>query len=97
MVYGAMRSKSKSMQHRGATSCDDIPLESQMILWSSVSSTTIKQIGYEPSVKYVHIRFKTGDKPLTYFDVPEEVYRDFLSAQSKSTYYKKNIDGKFAC
>jgi hypothetical protein len=68
-----------------------------VILWTSVSSITIKQIGYEPSASRMHIRFKRGDTPHIHCKVPENIYRDFLTSRSKGTYYSQYIEGKYPC
>jgi hypothetical protein len=74
-----------------------IPLGDPMILWTSVSSTTIKQIGYEPSANRMYIRFKRGDMPNTYCNVPEKIYRDFLTSTSKGSYYSQYIKDRYSC
>ena len=68
-----------------------------MILWTSVTSVTIKQIGYEPAEKRMHIRFKRGDTPDIYCNVPEKIYRGFLMAESKGTYYRQYIRDRYPC
>ena len=68
-----------------------------MILWSSVSSSAIKQSGYEPSVNRLHIRFKRGEREYSYCHVPEEIYRAFLISHSKGAYYTQYIKGKYPC
>tara|TARA_B110000971_G_scaffold221826_2_gene270825 strand:- start:2721 stop:2954 length:234 start_codon:yes stop_codon:yes gene_type:complete len=74
-----------------------IALEKPVILWTSVNSIEIKKLGYEREDKRLHIAFKRGDIPQEHCNVPEKIYRDFLTSQSKGTYYKQYIEGKYQC
>jgi KTSC domain len=55
-----------------------------------VSSTAIASVGYEPAMLTLEIEFHSGSV-YRYFDVPEPVYRAFMAADSKGTYFAEAI------
>lgn len=55
-----------------------------------VDSSNIEAIGYDPSTKELHVQFlKSG--LYVYPDVPQEVFDEFLNADSKGSYFNRNI------
>lgn len=58
----------------------------------SVSSSDIASIGYEDGT--LHIRFHSGGL-YAYFDVPEFLYVELLSASSKGRYFHSHIKGRY--
>jgi len=59
---------------------------------TSVLSSNIASIGYEAGT--LEVEFKSGSD-YQYFDVPEHVYRSFLVAPSKGTYFAEHIKGQY--
>ena len=58
----------------------------------SVASSDIASIGYENGT--LHIRFHSGGL-YAYFDVPEYLYVELMSAASKGRYFHAHIRGRY--
>lgn len=58
----------------------------------AVRSSAIRAIGYDGST--LSVEFHDGDI-YDHPDVPESVYRDFMNASSKGTYYNRYIRGRY--
>lgn len=61
-----------------------------MIEREDVDSTNIVSIGYDGDVEVLEVEFK-GDKVYQYHDVPESVYIDLMSSQSKGGFFHEMI------
>ena len=59
-----------------------------------VDSSAIYKIGYNFSQKILHIEF-TNRKIYVYYDVPQNVYKEFKKAPSKGRYFNSNIKGYY--
>ncbi len=59
-----------------------------------VQSSSLQTVGYDKKTKALEIEFKNGGV-YQYFDVPESVYLALIGADSKGTYFQKNIRGRF--
>lgn len=59
-----------------------------------VTSSNIESIGYEDKKNLLEVIFKSRAVYL-YSNVPETVFKEFLSSQSKGTYFQKNIKDKY--
>ena len=57
-----------------------------------VSSSNLSAIGYDRGT--MHIRFNSGGT-YAYYDVPEDVYRDLMNADSKGRYFNYHIKGQY--
>jgi hypothetical protein len=57
----------------------------------SVSSSTVRSIGYENGV--LEVIFKNG--LIFQWDVPESIYREFMSAPSKGTFVHSRLKGRY--
>lgn len=62
----------------------------------SVSSSNIASVGYNPTEKILEIEFNHGGI-YQYFDVPQEVYDDLISASSHGKYFRANIMNCYEC
>lgn len=51
-----------------------------------VTSTTMTSVGYDPETRILAIEF-TGGEIYQYLEVPEEMFRDLLAAESKGRYF----------
>jgi hypothetical protein len=60
----------------------------------SVVSSVIDEIGYNASSRTLEVLFKSGAIYLYYF-VPQEQYDALLAADSKGTYFNKQIKGVY--
>lgn len=65
-----------------------------MINLIKVKSTNIDRIGYDKDNKTLYVLFK-GQATYTYQDVPEDIYNEFLKAESIGKFFHTNINKKF--
>lgn len=56
----------------------------------SVQSTNITSIGYDPETNTLEVEFK-DHHIYQYYSVPEELYKQLLTAHSKGRYLNENI------
>jgi hypothetical protein len=59
-----------------------------------VTSSNIEEIGYTPETKVLEVLFKAGGT-YKYYDVPQEVYDDFVKAESVGKYFQANVKGVY--
>lgn len=57
-----------------------------------VSSSQIKQIGYDDITKKLRVFFNTGGI-YDYYEVPETIWESFKNADSKGIFFSTNIKG----
>src|SRR5205809_1714647 len=60
-----------------------------------VQSTAIAKVGYSKRRHILEIEFANG-AVYRYLDVPPSVYRDLMSAESRTQFYDFNIKGKYS-
>lgn len=60
-----------------------------------VSSTSIQSIGYEPETSTLEIEFQSGEV-YDYFDVPLQIYADFMKSDSHGQFFLRNIRDQYA-
>ena len=68
-----------------------------MIQWVSVSSTAIRQVGYNSSVNRMYIDFNDSDPYYTYCGVSESLFQQFVSSSSAGRFYHQNIKDQYNC
>ena len=59
-----------------------------------VDSTAIATIGYSKKLRVIEIEFVNG-AIYRYFEVPSSLYRELITAKSKTRFYDKNIRGRY--
>ncbi len=59
---------------------------------TSVTSSNLSAVGYDKSTQIMHIRFNSG-RLYAYYDVPENVYCELMSASSHGSYFNSVIKG----
>ena len=59
-----------------------------------VTSSNIASIGYDDSSETLEIEFKNGGI-YQYFDVPQRIYNEIMSASSHGEYLAQNIKGHY--
>jgi hypothetical protein len=59
-----------------------------------VESSVIGEIGYDASSQMLEVFFRSGAVYLYYF-VPQGAYDDFVAADSKGSYFNKQIKGVY--
>jgi hypothetical protein len=51
-----------------------------------VDSTSIVSIGYDGRKRELEVEFRESGAVYLYFEVPAEIHREFMAAESKGTY-----------
>ena len=62
---------------------------------TQVESTLIKEVGYNPATQILTVTFVNQEGVYEYQKVPEAVYKELMAAESKGSFFAKNIKGKF--
>lgn len=62
----------------------------------SVSSSAIRSVGYDSATGTLEVQF-TSFTVYRYCNVPESVYRGFINASSKGTYFNRYIKDNYSC
>ena len=62
--------------------------------WHTISSSTLERVAYDRSSMTLTIEFKSG-MTYQYFDVPEHVFNELLSAGSAGQYLAQNIKSSY--
>lgn len=65
-----------------------------MMVMHEVSSSNISRVGYDSDTQTLQVEFKDG-AVYQYFDVPENVFQDLLTAGSAGSYLHQNIKGAY--
>lgn len=60
----------------------------------SVRSSNIRSVGFDASSSTLEVEFESGSV-YQYFDVPKDVYEDFMNASSLGKFSQKDIKGKY--
>ena len=68
--------------------------EKQMPMFS-VTSTNIKEIGYDASSRTLRVKFENAS--YDYDSVPPELFKELLSAKSVGGFFFAKVKGKFGC
>ena len=61
-----------------------------------VDSTCFSRVGYDRDKQILAVEFITTGL-YYYYDVPEEVYKEFRKADSLGGWYNRNIKGEYQC
>ncbi|MBL8127022.1 MAG: KTSC domain-containing protein [Chloroflexia bacterium] len=59
-----------------------------------VESSMLRSAGYDPAREILELEFTSG-RIYRYFGVPEDIFADLLSAESKGRYFLDQIDDLF--
>ncbi|MCA1653620.1 MAG: KTSC domain-containing protein [Sphingomicrobium sp.] len=59
-----------------------------------VDSEAILDIDYDAAAATLHVRFTSGDG-YSYFDVPADVHRAFVAAQSHGRFFQQHIRDRY--
>jgi len=68
-----------------------------MTEWINVRSTAIRKIGYDTQTRRMYIDFEDSDPVYTFCGVPEQIFREFVSARSVGQYYHHHIKDRYDC
>lgn len=69
-------------------------MESKPEVSSSLDSSLLKEVVYDPFMEVLTVHFKNGGV-YDYLEVPEETYQDLLKAPSSGKFFHINIKNKF--
>jgi len=64
------------------------------MLATAVESTTLKTVAYDHTHRVLCLEFRSR-VIYSYFGVPQSVHRDLMAADSKGSYFNRNIRGRF--
>lgn len=56
-----------------------------------VESTLVQAVGYDAATQTLTVKLVTDGSVYEYFGVPQEVYDQFMAAESKGNFFAKNI------
>jgi hypothetical protein len=58
-------------------------------------STAIRHIAYDAATHELFVTFVPTGKTYAYFEVPEEVFHDFVAAESRGQFFNFFIRGRY--
>ncbi len=53
----------------------------------NIESSSISEVTYQPQTEFLYVTFKRDNKMYQYEGVPQDVYDEFLKADSKGVYF----------
>jgi len=59
-----------------------------------VSSSNLRSVGYDTSTWTLEIEFRKG-RVYQYYDVPEDIYNQLVTASSKGTFHHRYIKNRY--
>lgn len=71
------------------------PSEARTIDRLKIDSSNISSVGYYEKRRVLAVQFLASGLVLHYDDVPIDTFEDFARAESRGSFYAKNIRGKF--
>ncbi|WP_257291924.1 KTSC domain-containing protein [Endozoicomonas sp. ONNA1] len=90
-LFGApSRSHIQSAVQEVSLSLETLPFERRGLASSAISSA-----GYDPVAQILEIEFASSGSVYRYYDVPERIYSELVSADSVGRYYNLSIRGQF--
>ena len=66
----------------------------QAVNWVSVESSVFTAAAYRRDERQMYLRFHSGDI-YRYFEFPQQMYNEFLVADSKGRYFSRNIRHRY--
>ena len=61
-----------------------------------MKSSVIESLGYDSDSRVLEVEFRTG-RIYHYFQVPPDLYRDLLKAESIGEFFNRNIRSDYRC
>jgi hypothetical protein len=59
-----------------------------------LESSSLASAGYDPALRRLELLFHSGERYL-YFQVPPQIYQQFMRAESKGAWFNRNIRNRF--
>jgi hypothetical protein len=56
-----------------------------------VESSQVKAIGYDEATETMAVTFQHGARSIYHYLVPQQLYRDFMAAESKGRFFRLNV------
>lgn len=63
--------------------------------WQQVESSWLDRVGYDRETATLTVQMQNSSDVYEYRDVPEEVFRELLAAESKGGYFATKIQDRF--
>lgn len=71
------------------------PVLAADVVMQDVESTLVQQIGYDPDTQTLIVKLVTDGSVYEYYGVPQEVYDQFMAAESKGHFFTKYIKNSY--
>ncbi len=71
-----------------------VPAYGEPIQRVLVKSSNLQSVGFDPKTKTLEIEFLHGGV-YRYFEVPEPLHAELMKAESKGSFFQKNVKSKF--
>lgn len=68
-----------------------------MTEWVAVRSSAIGAIGYERETRRMYVDFHDSSPVYIFCEVPEAVFRQFVSAPSIGRFYHRHVRDRYPC
>ncbi|MBP7828299.1 MAG: KTSC domain-containing protein [Kiritimatiellae bacterium] len=68
-----------------------VPVMAEEAALQDVESTLVQAVGYDAATQTLTVKLVTDGSVYEYFGVPQEVYDQFMAAESKGNFFAKNI------
>ena len=62
--------------------------------WQYSESKLLAASAYDGGKRILYLRFRSGEV-YRYFEIPAQLYHEFLAADSQGRYFRRNILGRF--
>lgn len=62
-----------------------------------VDSSCFSEVGYASDTETLYVRFKDSGSLYRYDEIPSNIYRSLMNAESIGKYYNSDIKGKYPC
>lgn len=70
-------------------------LRMRLPAFKSVQSRALRAVAYDRGARTLTVKFVSAEV-YEYFEVPASIYDDLMAADSKGTYFQRNIRDQFA-
>lgn len=60
-----------------------------------INSSAINAVGYDAETKQMVIRFRDNPLGYTFYNVPFQVFNEFMASPSRGRYYHEYIEGRY--
>lgn len=69
--------------------------QNEIVDFIQVDSSHLKEVRYSKEKQELEIKFRNGDN-YTYYQVPEEAYKELLQSNSKGKHFHTSIKGRYS-